>query len=158
MPETNEIIVTSAEAMEKLGSCLASCLEGVCLVNLRGDLGAGKTTLVQGILKGLGHAGPAKSPTFSLVEPYELGGKTIFHFDLYRLKDPEELEFMGIRDYFEQSALVLVEWPEKGAGVLPPADADIILARTQDGRSITWEAYSPAGKHALTRFQALCLD
>ncbi|MDH5633690.1 MAG: tRNA (adenosine(37)-N6)-threonylcarbamoyltransferase complex ATPase subunit type 1 TsaE [Gammaproteobacteria bacterium] len=144
--------------METLGSCLATCLEEVRLVSLRGALGAGKTTLVQGILKGLGHTGSAKSPTFSLVEPYELGGRAIFHFDLYRLKQPEELEFMGIRDFFDQASLVLVEWPEKGAGVLPPADADIILARTQDGRSITWEAHTPAGKHAFTRFQAQCLN
>jgi tRNA threonylcarbamoyladenosine biosynthesis protein TsaE len=105
-------------------------------VHLIGNLGVGKTTLVRGILRGFGHQGAVKSPTYTLVEAYEFPTRTLFHFDLYRLKDPEELEYMGIRDYFAKNNLCFIEWPERGGALLPVADVMIEINLNQEGRHL----------------------
>ena len=133
-------------AMLDLARRMASALRPGMLVFLRGPLGAGKTTFVRGLLRGLGHRGPVKSPTYTLVEPYELGGLQVYHFDLYRLADPEELEAMGLRDYMDGRGLCLVEWPERGAGVLPAADLEVVIEPYDTQRRITLKAHSPAGR------------
>lgn len=139
-----QIDIPNEEAMEQLGALLASLLTAPALLFLQGDLGMGKTTLARGFMRARGHQGAVKSPTYTLVEPYELAGEMIYHFDLYRLCDPEELEFMGIRDYLSGS-IALVEWPDQGAGMLPQPTLEITLQQQGGGRRATI-----AGDEALT--------
>ncbi len=134
--------LADAEATEALGARLAPLLPATAVVYLRGDLGTGKTTLVRGLLMALGHQGPVKSPTYTLIEPYRLAGRAIAHCDLYRLVDPEELEYLGLRDGLGET-LLLIEWPERGAGWLPEADLIIELGYQADRRKARVTAYSP---------------
>ncbi|WP_332765237.1 tRNA (adenosine(37)-N6)-threonylcarbamoyltransferase complex ATPase subunit type 1 TsaE [Pseudomonas koreensis] len=130
------LYLADEQAMSDFGARIARVTQGHGLIFLEGNLGMGKTTLSRGIIRGLGHVGAVKSPTFTLVEPYEIGDVSAFHFDLYRLVDPEELEFLGIRDYFEDDALCLIEWPDKGAGFLPKPDLTITISPQDSGRSL----------------------
>ena len=130
------LYLADEQAMSDFGARIAHVTQGHGLIFLEGNLGMGKTTLSRGIIRGLGHVGAVKSPTFTLVEPYEIGDVRAFHFDLYRLVDPEELEFLGIRDYFEDDALCLIEWPDKGAGFLPKPDLTITISPQDSGRSL----------------------
>ncbi len=136
------LFLADEPATVAFGAKLAEVTQGHGVIFLEGDLGAGKTTLTRGLIRGLGHEGPVKSPTFTVVEPYEIGDIRAFHFDLYRLVDPEELEYLGIRDYFEGDALCLFEWPDKGAGVLPKPDLTITISPQAGGRSLN---LSPQG-------------
>lgn len=131
------------QATLDLAAKLAALLpESAFCLHLKGDLGAGKTTFVRGLLNALGHVGKVKSPTYTLVEHYIINERDIYHFDLYRLADPEELLYLGIEDYFSTNALSLIEWPEQGKGVLPQADLLILLNYRTSGRQVTFTAYS----------------
>ncbi|WP_439256704.1 tRNA (adenosine(37)-N6)-threonylcarbamoyltransferase complex ATPase subunit type 1 TsaE [Lonepinella sp. BR2271] len=123
------------------------------IIYLNGELGAGKTTLSRGMIQGLGHSGNVKSPTYTLVEEYHLADRHIYHFDLYRLNDPEELEFMGIRDYFTANTICLIEWAEKGNGTLHSADLLINLAYDENARRIELIANSSRGADIIAQLQ-----
>jgi len=142
---TAEREVASVAEMEALGAKLAARVGKARLINLHGPLGAGKTTLVRGMLQGLGHAGAVKSPTFTLVEPYAFGDRRFYHFDLYRLNDPGELEFLGLRDYLDGNGVCVVEWAERAQGVLPSPDADIMIEPTGTGRMVRITTLTPQG-------------
>ncbi|MDP4546993.1 MAG: tRNA (adenosine(37)-N6)-threonylcarbamoyltransferase complex ATPase subunit type 1 TsaE [Marinobacter sp.] len=137
---------------------LAKRSERSLTVFLEGDLGMGKTTLSRGVMRGLGHEGAVKSPTYTLVEPYEHLTPPVYHFDLYRLGDPEELEYMGIRDYFAANNLCLIEWPERGEGVLPEPDVEIQLERQGDGRTAILRARSEFGASLLNQIELIGPD
>lgn len=131
--------------METLGASLGRALQAGVVVYLQGELGAGKTTLVRGVLKGLGHEGPVRSPTYTLVEGYELAGRMLYHLDLYRIRGRMELEFLGIRDLDDPEFWVFVEWPERGAGGLPPPDLLLRLEVSGQGRAVRVETESERG-------------
>ena len=135
-----------------LGGALARQLQLGLAIYLHGDLGAGKTTLVRGLLHHLGHSGKVKSPTYTLVEPYVVSGFNLYHFDLYRFIDPEEWDAAGFRDYFNAQSVCLIEWPERAAELLPAADIDIHIAPKNGGREATLTANSSAGRACLAEF------
>lgn len=134
-----------------LGESLAQVLSQGGTLYLEGDLGAGKTTLARGLIQALGHSGAVKSPTYTIVEPYELPRGPVFHFDLYRLTDPEELELMGIRDYFAPGAICIVEWPERGADLIPPPDLRLMLEKLGHSRQAHLTACTPDGHRMLSK-------
>lgn len=136
-----------------LGAALAAGVRPGMVVYLSGDLGAGKTTFARGLLAGLGVTGRVKSPTYTLVEPYIISSLYLYHFDFYRLINPNEWVEAGFRDYFNEQAVCLVEWPCKAGGQLPPADLAIEMAVESNGRSITISANTEAGRNCLMRLQ-----
>jgi tRNA threonylcarbamoyladenosine biosynthesis protein TsaE len=149
MSDAIERDLADSDATEAFGAELATICRDGGVVWLEGDLGAGKTTLCRGLLHAFGHAGAVKSPTYTLVEPYELSGLQVYHFDLYRLHDPEELEFMGVRDYFNAASLCLVEWPQRGVGHLPKPDLVVEIQVVGNGRRVCVGAHSARGRALL---------
>ncbi|MCW8995112.1 MAG: tRNA (adenosine(37)-N6)-threonylcarbamoyltransferase complex ATPase subunit type 1 TsaE [Psychromonas sp.] len=145
-----EKLIDAEQTVAFGGRLSQACHEPVCIY-LHGDLGAGKTTLTRGFIQGLGHKGNVKSPTYTLVEPYDLADWQVYHFDLYRLGDPEELEFMGIRDYFTDTSHCLIEWPERGEGILPQPDIDLTLSYDGQQRTIELQANTQVGLRVLNR-------
>ncbi len=152
MTGERQLQLVDEQATEAFGRALAAAdqvddgsLRGG-IVHLRGELGAGKTTLVRGLLRGLGYAGAVKSPTYTLVEPYEFACFSVYHFDLYRLADPEEFAYLGVERYFARGNLCLIEWPEHGAGFLPPADLSVTLSGRGSGRRLALQAHTALGR------------
>jgi tRNA threonylcarbamoyladenosine biosynthesis protein TsaE len=131
------------------GAELARACPARALIFLSGDLGAGKTTLARGFLHALGHVGKVKSPTYTLVEPYRVDGRALYHLDLYRVADPAELEYLGLREMLGEDALVLIEWPERGGDWLPEPDLRVRLAVLSGARRIHCTAGSGRGAEIL---------
>ncbi len=141
----------SAEATQMFGARVAQACPFKTMIYLEGELGAGKTTLVRGLLRQLGFEGPVKSPTYTLIEPYELRHRTVFHLDLYRIADPQELDYLGIRDISREMSLCLVEWPDRGMDYLPDPDLLIRLTYVESGREISVMAQSSEGEHIVDK-------
>lgn len=154
LPLSGRCSLRDEAATIRLGERLATALIAPAVIFLAGELGAGKTTLCRGLLQALGHRGAVKSPTYTLVEPYELPGWRVYHFDLYRLGDPEELEYLGMRDYLDGNAVLLIEWAERGAGHLPPADIELRLDVRDHGREASWKASTPRGGEIVAGLEA----
>jgi tRNA threonylcarbamoyladenosine biosynthesis protein TsaE len=136
----------------ELGARIAACMQPGVRIYLQGDLGTGKTTLARGLLRALGYAGRVKSPTFTLVETYNLSSLYLYHFDFYRVKDPDEWRDAGLREAFEADAACLVEWPEKAS--LPAPDLSVHLAHAGAGRSVRLSAGTPRGSRCLDQLRA----
>ena len=147
------LILTDPLATEQLGRRLADasrvCADDKLCIWLHGDLGAGKTSLARGFLRGCGHAGRVPSPTYTLVEPYTCGERVICHLDLYRLQSGAELEFLGVDEMAVPGSVLLIEWPEQGGAGLIAADLEIFLAVIPEGRSCRLVARSPSGAAVL---------
>ncbi len=141
---------------ERVGAALARTLTGGMVVTLRGDLGTGKTTLVRGVLRELGWTGPVKSPTYTLVEYYPFSKLYLYHFDFYRFADPGEWETAGLADYFRSDSACLVEWPERVAGMLPPADLELAISYPADGdgRDLVMSSSTAAGERCIAEIAA----
>lgn len=134
-------------ATEALGSKVAKHCQPPLIIYLIGELGSGKTTFARGFIRSLGHTGTVKSPTFALVETYHFEHITLYHFDLYRLQDPRELEYLGLRDIAaEQDTICLIEWPERGGVSVPQADFKIVLKHSGDNRDVNLHAESSQGQ------------
>ena len=161
--QLTQIHVENEEQLLAFGQQLAGSLQhylaqdpnNALVIYLNGELGAGKTTLTRSIVRSFGHTGNVKSPTYTLVEEYHLPPYSLYHFDLYRLADPEELEFMGIRDYFRPQTVCLLEWPQRGEGMIPTADILIQIDYAPAGRNLRLEASTQAGQAILEHYTNL---
>ena len=142
--------VATEEDMHAFAARLAKAIHHGAVIYLEGELGAGKTTFTRGFLRALGFAGKVKSPTYTLVEPYEINHQHIFHFDLYRLKQADELKFIGIDEYFTRDAICLIEWPTKGYPLLPAPDLTCYILIAGHVRDVRLEANTARGQEILS--------
>ncbi|MGH8283986.1 MAG: tRNA (adenosine(37)-N6)-threonylcarbamoyltransferase complex ATPase subunit type 1 TsaE [Gammaproteobacteria bacterium] len=142
----SQFAVADAASMGSLGAQLGRALNGGAVVYLQGELGAGKTTLVRGVLRGLGFTGSVRSPTYTLMEGYRFSGRWLQHLDLYRIRAPAELEYLGIRELDDPDLWVFVEWPERGEAALPLPDLVLGLELPESGRLVKLEARSTRGR------------
>ena len=150
------VVLEGESKMVDFGAQLAGAIgkiDSPLLILLNGDLGAGKTTISRGILKGLGHLGAVKSPTYTLVEPYQLAIGKIYHFDLYRLIDPEELEHIGFSDYLSEAKLCIIEWPENGGSYISLPDISIDIQLNESGRQVTLDSSTESGEQCINLLQ-----
>ena len=134
MPAELSVLLSNEDESNQLGAELVATLPADCTVFMRGQLGAGKTTIVRAALRAMGVVGAIPSPTYTLAEIYSVAGREAQHFDLYRLADPEEFELIGARDFFARAALRFIEWPENGEGFLGAADVEVVLQVQEPGR------------------------
>jgi tRNA threonylcarbamoyladenosine biosynthesis protein TsaE len=148
-PDDSPISLPDESATLAFAGSLAHILRAGLVIYLRGDLGAGKTTLVRALLQALGYSGRVKSPTYTLLEQYEAGGLHLRHFDLYRFQDEEEWEAAGFRDEFDGRNVCLIEWPEKAADLLPQADIEIVFEILSSGRNITLHTNTETGRECI---------
>ncbi|MFK7731831.1 MAG: tRNA (adenosine(37)-N6)-threonylcarbamoyltransferase complex ATPase subunit type 1 TsaE [Pseudomonadales bacterium] len=159
-PTPFSVELNDEAATLECAASLASALVPGLIITLQGQLGAGKTTFVRGVLRALGHEAAVKSPTYTIVEPYTIGGKEINHFDLYRLGDVEELELMGFRDYVNDDTVCFVEWPQRAAGYLPPCDLEIDLClksgSNSGARILQAHAQTDRGQRVLEEWNQEC--
>ena len=149
--------LTDDAATRAFGARLARVLVPGMSLHLHGDLGSGKTTLVRGMLHGLGFPGRVKSPTYALVELYTVSRLNLYHFDFYRFRDPKEWRDAGFDEYFNEASVCLVEWPEKATGLLPAADLNLALEFAGNGRRLSLDAGSESGKACLHRLTQMPL-
>ena len=141
MKRSQKIGLSNEAETIAFGKQLASKLCGNELIYLVGDIGMGKTTLARGLIRALGCQSHVKSPTYTLVEPYDLGDIKLYHFDFYRIENPDELDFIGLDEMLEERAIKLVEWPERASGKLPAADICICITGNQSGRSLEYTTF-----------------
>ncbi|MAA73737.1 MAG: tRNA (adenosine(37)-N6)-threonylcarbamoyltransferase complex ATPase subunit type 1 TsaE [Salinisphaeraceae bacterium] len=152
------LVLADESATQALGARLGRALQALkagAVIYLQGDLGAGKTCLARSLLRALGHAGAVVSPTYTIMEPYDVSGRRLLHVDLYRLSDPEELDFIGIDDQYEPQGWLLIEWPERGEGRIPAADLRVTLSVPGEGREAGLAADSARGQVLLERLADL---
>lgn len=138
--------VRDEAASASLAGHFADYLERPCVIYLQGDLGAGKTLFTRACIHALGYEGYVKSPSYGLLETYEVGGITVLHLDLYRIEDPEELEYLAIRDLYDKNSVLMVEWPERGKHFLPSPDLVLVFGETNESRFIRCYAFSELGR------------
>ncbi|MGH8686267.1 MAG: tRNA (adenosine(37)-N6)-threonylcarbamoyltransferase complex ATPase subunit type 1 TsaE [Burkholderiales bacterium] len=144
-PESSLALADEA-ATRRLGAALAAGIGPGRVLHLKGELGTGKTTLVRGLLRELGHAGRVASPTYPLVELYVVSSLNLYHFDFYRFKDRSEWQDSGFREYYGPASACVVEWPERAGGLLPPADLELALDLAGAGRCAVLSAGTPPGE------------
>jgi tRNA threonylcarbamoyladenosine biosynthesis protein TsaE len=150
-----QFVVEDAAAMDALGMQMGRALSSGAVVYLKGELGAGKTTLVRGVLRGLGFTGHVRSPTYTLMEAYEFQERIFQHLDLYRIQDASELEFLGVRELDDPKSWVFVEWPERGIQHLPAPDMELQLEFQEPGRRIGLHARSERGRRLLEAWRSM---
>jgi len=141
-----KLVIGDEADMLALGGRLARACPAAAVIYLHGQLGAGKTTLARGFLRARGYGGAVKSPTYTLIEPYEVGDRRVYHLDLYRVEDAAELAYLGLRELYEGKAVMLVEWPERGGTYLPPPDLVMEIEYATAGRQLLLVPHSAIGE------------